>query len=102
VYRPPVEKIRRLALLGVVLMTLLVAASYGLRRWRAEEARRNLPATVGTDVQQQAEKFTFSRTQEGQTLFTLEASRTTERAGRTTVAPSSIGSQRLVVADNVS
>ncbi|HKZ52405.1 MAG TPA: LPS export ABC transporter periplasmic protein LptC, partial [Candidatus Acidoferrales bacterium] len=44
-----------------------------------------LPATVGTDVQQQAEKFTFSRTQEGQTLFTVEASRTTERAGRTTV-----------------
>jgi len=85
VERLPVERIRRLALLGVVVMTLLVAGTYGVRRWRAEQARRDLPAAVDTDVQQQAEKFTFSRSQEGQTLFTVEASRTTERAGRTTV-----------------
>lgn len=83
--RLPVEKIRRLALLGAVVMTLMVAGSYGLRRWRAEQARRAVPAAVPADVQQQAEKFTFSRTQEGQTLFTVEASRTTERAGQTTV-----------------
>jgi lipopolysaccharide export system protein LptA len=83
--RPPIELFRRFALAGVVVMVVVVAANYGLRRWRAEQAQRAVRAPIESGVQQQAEKFTFSRTEQGQTLFTVEAERTTERAGKTTV-----------------
>jgi lipopolysaccharide export system protein LptA len=82
---PPIKTIRRLALAGVVVMTVIVAATYFARRWSAEQARRALSAPIEEGVQQQAEKFTFSRSQEGQTLFTVDADRSTERAGKTTV-----------------
>jgi len=83
--RPPIELFRRIALTGVVVMVAVVAVNYGLRRWRAEQARQTVTAPVESDVQQQVEKFTFSRTEQGRTLFTVEAERTTERAGKTTV-----------------
>ena len=83
--RPPVEQLRRLALAALVVVTLVLGASYAVRRWRAYQARRAVPAAIPGDVQQQAEKFTFSRSEEGRTLFTLQASRTIERAGKTTV-----------------
>ena len=83
--RPPIELFRRIALAGVVVTVALVVANYGLRRWRAAQARQTVSAPVESDVQQQAKKFTFSRTEQGRTLFTIEAERTTERAGKTTV-----------------
>lgn len=83
--RPPVETLRRVALGGVVVMVAIVAVTYGVRRWRAAEARRAVATPVASDVQQQAEKFTFSRSEKGHTLFTIEADRTTERAGKSTV-----------------
>ena len=82
---PPVQTLRRLALTAALLTTVIVVVTYGVRRWRAAEARRSLGAPLASDVQQQAEKFTFSRTEQGHTLFTIEAERTTERAGKTTV-----------------
>ena len=82
--RPPIEKLRRLALAGAVVVSLLLAGVYGWRRWRAYEARQDVP-TLAEDVQQQAEEFTVSRSEEGRTLFTLKARRTTERTGKTTV-----------------
>ncbi len=83
--RPPIEKLRRLALVGVVAAGLLLAATYGWRRWQAYEARRGMKVEIAEDVEQQAEKFSVSRTEEGRTLFTVQASRTTERTGKTTV-----------------
>ncbi len=83
--RPPIEQIRRLVLVALVAVTLIVVGNYGWRRWRAYQARQAAPATVPGDVQQQAERFTLSRSEAGQTLFTVEAARTTERAGKATV-----------------
>ncbi|MBI4466321.1 MAG: hypothetical protein HY656_02685 [Acidobacteria bacterium] len=83
--RPPIEKLRRLALVGVVAVGLVLAVSYGVRRWRAYQARRAVPVAIAGDVEQQAEKFTFSRSEAGRTLFTVQASRTIERTGKTTV-----------------
>ncbi|MFQ5776847.1 MAG: LptA/OstA family protein [Terriglobia bacterium] len=80
-----IKLIRRLALTGMVVATLVIAGNYGVRRWRASRVRSALPAGIRADVQQQAERFTFSRSDQGQTLFTVEASRTTERTGQTTV-----------------
>ncbi len=83
--RPPIEQIRRLVLAALVAVALVVGANYGWRRWQAYQARQSAPTTVPGDVQQQAERFTLSRSEAGQTLFTVEAARTTERAGKTTV-----------------
>ncbi len=83
--RPPIEQIRRLVLVALVAVALVVGINYGLRRWQAYQARQAAPTTVPGDVQQQAERFTLSRSEAGQTLFTVEAARTTERAGKTTV-----------------
>jgi LPS export ABC transporter protein LptC len=80
-----IKTIRRMALAGAVVMTLIVTVTYLNRRRSAEQARQEAATPIGEDVQQQAEKFTFSRSQEGQILFTVEADRTTERAGETTV-----------------
>ncbi|HEX9764999.1 MAG TPA: LPS export ABC transporter periplasmic protein LptC [Candidatus Acidoferrales bacterium] len=83
--RPPIEQIRRLVLVALIAVIAIVVGNYALRRWRAQQARESVPATVPTDVRQQAERFTFSRSEGGQTLFNVEAQRTTERAGKTTV-----------------
>ena len=83
--QPPIALIRRLVLFALIAVTVIVAANYGLRRWQAYQARRSAPASVASDVQQQAERFTLSRSEGGQTLFTVEAARTTERAGKTAV-----------------
>ena len=83
--RPPIEKLRRLALVGAVTVGLVLAATYGWRRWQAYEARRGMKVELAADVEQQAEKFSVSRSEEGRTLFTVQASRTIERTGKTTV-----------------
>ena len=83
--RPPIKVLRRLALAAALAMVVVLAGSYGLRRWRAYQARREVPAAIPGDVQQQAEKFTFSRSEGGRVLFTVQASRTIERAGKSTV-----------------
>jgi len=85
VKRPPIEKLRRLALVGAVAVGLVLAATYAWRRWQAYEARRGMKVEIAEDVEQQAEKFSVSRSEEGRTLFTVQASRTIERTGKTTV-----------------
>lgn len=83
--RPPVKQIQRVALAAGVAVTLVLAGSYGVRRWRAYQALRAVPKTMPADIQQQAKEFNFSRSEAGHTLFTVRASRTVERAGQLTV-----------------
>lgn len=83
--RPPIKQIQRLALAAVVGITLVLAVSYGVRRWQAYQARRAVPKSMPADIQQQAKEFNFSRSDQGRTLFTVRASRTIERAGQVTV-----------------
>lgn len=82
--RPPIEKLRRIAL-GIALALVVVsAASYGVRAWRARQARKSVPV-LASDVQQMAQGFTFSRSEAGRTLFVIQATRTVERQGRKTL-----------------
>lgn len=83
--RPPIEQIRRAVLAALVVVVFVIAGSYGVRRWRAHQAHRAVPGAIPGDVQQQTEKFSFSRSEEGRTLFTVQASRTVEREGKTTI-----------------
>ncbi len=84
--RRPIKKILQGLLLLVMAGVFLASAgSYLVRRWRLEEVRRNTPAALPAGVEQQTEKFTFSRSEEGVTLFTVEAARSSERSNRSIV-----------------
>ncbi|MBI4461946.1 MAG: LPS export ABC transporter periplasmic protein LptC [Acidobacteria bacterium] len=82
--RPPIEKLRRLTLAVALIVLLATAAAYSIRAWRAYQARKGVRAVAG-DIRQQAHGFTFSRSEAGQTLFVIEASRTIERQAQKTI-----------------
>lgn len=79
--RPPIEKLRRLTLGLALLLIVVSVATYAVRSWRARQARKSVPA-VASDIKQQAERFSFTRSEAGHTLFVIQASRTIERQGR--------------------
>ncbi len=81
--RATLEKLRRLTLALAVTVVVASAATYAVRSWRARQLRRAVPA-VASDVEQQAQGFTLSRSEAGRTLFVIQASRTIERGGRQT------------------
>lgn len=73
--------IARLRLWFVLLAALLVLALSGYYV-RSRIARllflRHLPARVGINIEKTSENFTFSRSEGGRTLFTIQASRATQ------------------------
>jgi len=79
--RATLEKLRRLTLALAVTVVAASAATYAVRSWRAQQARKSVPV-VASDVEQQAQGFTLSRSEAGRTLFVIQASRTIERGGR--------------------
>lgn len=82
--RPPIEKLRYLTLGIALTIVVVTTATYTVRAWRARQARKSVPA-VASDVEQQAQGFTFARSEAGRTLFVIQASRTVERQGRKTL-----------------
>jgi hypothetical protein len=60
----------RMAALAAGLIVLFVAIVYVQRTVRSGRARRALPPTVPSEVQQQSANFTYSDVEEGRTIFT--------------------------------
>ncbi|MGB9071500.1 MAG: LPS export ABC transporter periplasmic protein LptC [Terriglobales bacterium] len=71
----PVTRLRRWFALGAVVMIALVAGLYLLARWRVRNVVREVPKKIGIEVQQTAEGFSISKSDQGRTLFTVTASR---------------------------
>ena len=67
----------RLSAIVAGVVFLIVAAQYGLRAVRHAESVRSAPPAVPTTVQQQSQKFAFSKTVGDRTLFDVEASHAT-------------------------
>jgi len=60
--------------------TIVVALAYA--RWQVRHIARDLPARLGIQIQQSTEGFTYSKTEQGRTIFTLHAARALQyRAG---------------------
>ena len=72
---PPVSRLRRWFALGAILMVATVAGMYFYARWSLRKAVHNIPAKMGLDIQQTAEGFSVSKSVEGRTLFTMNASK---------------------------
>src|ERR1700722_6416853 len=67
-----------MAAVAAGLIALFVAIVYVQRTVRGGRARRALPPTVPSEVQQQSANFTYSDVEEGSTVFTLRASHATQ------------------------
>jgi lipopolysaccharide export system protein LptA len=56
-------------------LVLLVAAVYFYARHRVQNALKEVPAKIGLEIQQSAQGFTVSRSEQGHTLFKIQASK---------------------------
>ncbi len=71
----PVTRLRRWFAAGAILMIAIVAGMYLYARWRVSKAVHQVPAKLGLDIQQTAEGFSVSKSEQGRTQFTVSASK---------------------------
>ena len=71
----PVSRLRRWLAAVAILMVAIVAGMYLYARWRVRNAVHEVPQKIGIDIQQTAQGFSISRSEEGRTLFRVDASK---------------------------
>jgi len=71
----PVTRLRRWFAAGALVMIAMVAGLYLYARWRVRNVVHEVPKILGVEVQQTAEGFSVSKSEEGRTRFTVTASR---------------------------
>src|SRR6201984_1502494 len=70
-----IPRLRRWFALGAIAVSLVVAGAYIHRRHQARDALKHIPGKIGVDIQQTAEGFKVSKSDQGRTLFTIQASK---------------------------
>jgi lipopolysaccharide export system protein LptA len=70
-----VSRLRQWFAAGAILMVAIVAGMYLYARWRVRNALHEVPNKIGVEIQQTAEGFSISKSDEGRTLFTVSASK---------------------------
>ena len=68
-----VSRLRRWFALAAVVLTLAVAGVYLRVRRGVPDAHKQVPGKIGLNIQQTAQGFKVSRSDQGRTLFTIEA-----------------------------
>ena len=71
----PINRLRHWFAAGAVLMIAIVAGMYFYARWRLSGVVHQVPAKLGLDIQQTAEGFSISKSEQGRTIFTVSASK---------------------------
>jgi len=71
----PIARLRRWFAVGAIVISMLAASAYFVARWRMRSALREIPKKIGFEVQQSAQGFTISRSEQGHTIFTVRASK---------------------------
>jgi lipopolysaccharide export system protein LptA len=70
-----IPRLRRWLVLAGLMLCLLVAGVYVHRRRQVREAFKQIPAKMNVNIQQTAEGFKVSKSEQGRTLFTVQASK---------------------------
>src|ERR1700747_1198269 len=70
-----IPRLRRWFALGAIAVSLVVAGAYIHRRHKARDALKHIPGKIGLNIQQTAEGFKVSKSDQGRTLFTIQASK---------------------------
>jgi lipopolysaccharide export system protein LptA len=69
-----IPRLRRWLLLATAVLCLIVAGAYIHRRRQAHAVFKEIPAKMNLEIQQTAEGFKVSKSEQGRTLFTVQAS----------------------------
>src|SRR5438270_13323663 len=70
-----ISHLRRWFALGAIGMVLLVAGMYTYARHKARNALKEVTEKIGLEVQQTAQGFTISRSEQGHSVFKVQASK---------------------------
>src|ERR1700722_3694493 len=60
---------------AIIIVVLLVAGAYFYARHRVQNALKQVPEKIGLDIKQTATGFTVSKSEQGRTLFKVQASK---------------------------
>ncbi len=69
------SRLRRWFAGAIIVAVLVVAGVYFYARQRMQNALKQVPAKIGLEIKQTATGFTVSKSQQGRTLFTIQASK---------------------------
>ena len=69
------SRLRRWFAGAIIVAVLVVAGVYFYARHRMQNALKQVPAKIGIEIKQTATGFTISKSQQGRTLFTIQASK---------------------------
>src|SRR5713101_7874254 len=70
-----VSRLRRWFALAAIALSVVVAGAYFYAHWRARNALKEVPGKIGLEIQQSAQGFTVSRSEQGRTIFKIQASK---------------------------
>ena len=70
-----ISGLRRWFAAGAIGLVLVVASVYFYARHKVQNALKEVPGKIGIEVQQSAQGFTVSRSEQGHTLFKVQASK---------------------------
>ena len=79
--RITIERLRTWILVLAGVLAAVILGFFLLTRYKLSHFGRDLPGKLGVNIQQDANGFTFSKSQGGHTLFTLHASKLVEYKG---------------------
>ena len=72
---PHLSRLRRWLAGAIIAAVLLVAGVYFYARHRVQNALKQIPEKIGLEIKQTATGFTVSKSEQGRTLFTIQASK---------------------------
>lgn len=70
-----ITRLRRWLAFAAIAVSLVVAGAYLHRRKQGRDVLKSVPGKIGLDIQQTAEGFKVSKSDQGRTLFTIQASK---------------------------
>src|ERR1700749_3662617 len=79
--RITIERLRTWILVLAGVLAVVILGFFALTRYKLSHFGRDLPGKLGVNIQQDANGFTFSKSQGGHTLFTLHASKLIQYKG---------------------
>src|SRR5947209_7937737 len=74
-------RFRRWFIVAIVLVCLIVAGAYFHARRRVQNALQQVPQKLNIQIQQSAQAFTISKSEQGRTLFKLQANKAVQFKG---------------------
>src|ERR1700685_354585 len=69
------SRLRRWLAGAIIAAVLLVAGVYFYAHHRVQNARKQIPEKIGLEIKQSATGFTVSKSEQGRTLFTIQANK---------------------------